>query len=363
MRRPPPAAQGHSATLARISSTASISSPASCWSRRRGILAVALGCALGLTACGGNSPSHTAASTHRRPATPTASPARQPATKLVYRPLFTLGSAVQDAGGAALNGQSFVLMGGLGSADTSTASVIQASLHGQLRTAALPNAQHDAQAATLGGRAYLFGGGQFNQYDHILAYDPAANSVQQAGTLPAASSDAAVAAVGDRAFVVGGYDGVHWLNTIVAWRPGAPTQVVGHLPVALRYAAVTAAGGYVLIAGGTTQTGLSRSIYRFDPRSGAVTTLGHLPGAVTHAGAGVLGGLAYVIGGRGDSSSAQTSEIWSFDPLTGVVREAGRLPHPLSDATVIPINGGIVIAGGRTSAGTQSAVGELVPAG
>ena len=37
---------------------------------------------------------------------------------------------------------------------------------------ALPNAQHDAQAATLGANVYVFGGGQFTEYDHILSYSP-----------------------------------------------------------------------------------------------------------------------------------------------------------------------------------------------
>ncbi len=77
----------------------------------------------------------------------------------------------------------------------------------------------------------------------------------------------------------------------------------------------------------------------------------------------MIGSTVYLVGGRGDSTTSQSSGIWAINPATGTVKPAGHLPQPLSDAGVISLGGTIVVAGGRAPAGTQGAVGELVPAG
>jgi Kelch motif len=327
------------------------------------LIALALLCVLAQSACGssGATSSSGSATSSLRPPSHASGSSRT--VRLSYRPLFSLAAAVQDPAGAAFAADRFVLLGGLTAQDTSTADVVQADLRGPLHTASLPNAQHDAQAAQLAGKVYVFGGGQFNQYDHILAYDPAANAISNAGSLPSAASDVAVAAAGDSAYVIGGFDGVHWLNTILAWQPGSRPRVVGRLPVPLRYAAAAAAGGYVVIAGGTTPHGVSNAIVRFDPRTRELRVLGHLPHALTHAGAAAIGDTVYIVGGYGESGESRTARLWAINPAAGSIRAAGRLPHPLSDAGVLSAAGGIIVAGGRTAAGTEASVGKLVPAG
>jgi hypothetical protein len=288
--------------------------------------------------------------------------AQRTSVKVAYRPLFSLSAAVQDPATAGLNGNRFVLLGGLTPADTSTAAVTLADLHGVRAGTSLPGAQHDAQAATVGGQVYVFGGGQFSQYDHILRYDPAANSVAPVGRLPTGESDVAVTQLNGTAYVVGGFDGSKSLSTIVAWRPGGTAHVVGHLPVALRYAAVTAARGSVLVIGGSTPTGASSAIYRFNPTAGTVQQIGRLPQPTTHAGAAVLGSMVYLVGGRGDSLGSRTAAVQAIDPATGKVARAGRLPAPTSDAGVVGLGNAIVVAGGHSPSATQAGVGELVPA-
>jgi hypothetical protein len=282
---------------------------------------------------------------------------------LVYHPLYDLAAPVQDPASAALGPRRFVLLGGLDAADTSSDEVIVAGLHGSSVKATLPNAQHDAQAAALAGQVYVFGGGQFTQYAHILAFDPASGAVTTTGALPSPASDVAVTGEGSTGYVVGGFDGVDWLNTVLAYSPGGSVRVVAHLPVALRYAAAAMVGGDVIIAGGSTETGVSNDIYKVDPATGAVTTVGHLPGGLTHAGAGVLDGTMYLVGGRGDLVSDRTARVLAIDPATGMVTPAGTLPQPLSDAAVVTLPGELIVAGGATAAGTQAAVGELAPAG
>ena len=70
----------------------------------------------------------------------------------------------------------FALLGGLDSSEVSSAGIEVADLHGVLRTASLPLAQHDAQGAQLGGRVYVFGGGSASELDHIVSFDPVSRS-------------------------------------------------------------------------------------------------------------------------------------------------------------------------------------------
>ena len=284
--------------------------------------------------------------------------------RLSYRALFSLAAPLQDPAIAGLAGERFVLLGGLDAADTSTAGVLVADLRvrGPVGSGSLPGAQHDAQASTLQGEVYVFGGGEFTQYDHILRFDPSRNTVSAAGVLPTAASDVAVTQTGGTAYIIGGFDGTNWLDTILAWRPGSTARVVARLPVGLRYAAVAAVNGKILIIGGTTPTSTSDAIYRFDPSTGTVLQIGHLPQPITHAGAATLGSSVFLIGGRGENLESQTDRMWSINPSNGAFRAAGRLPRALSDAGVLSVGNAILVVGGRTSESTQAAVGELVPA-
>jgi N-acetylneuraminic acid mutarotase len=323
--------------------------------RRAGVLLLALA----LCGCGGASSSISSSRTHRAAARSVA--VARP-VNLVYRPLFSLPAAVQDPAFAALPAGRFALLGGITPAVTSTPAIVVASDRGPMASASLPGAQHDAQAATIDGQVYVFGGGEFTQYDHILRFDPGTSSVTQVGSLPSAQSDVAVAAIGGTAYVVGGFDGNQALDTIVSWRPGGHSSVAAHLPVALRYASVVAVGGDLLIIGGSTPTGASDAIYRFDPANGRVARVGRLPRPTTHAGAAVLGAEVYLVGGRGETVDARRADVLAINPSTGKVRLAGQLPSPLSDAGVLTVGDAVIVAGGHTTGGTEAAVGELVRA-
>ena len=321
-------------------------------------------CALTLAACGSGGQTSSSA---RRTVKTRARHVGALVVKLAYRPLFSLPAAVQDPATATLPGGRLVLLGGIDAADASTADVVVGDVHGAQRTASLPNAQHDAQAAALSGQVYVFGGGQFSQYDHILRFDPASTSVSAAGSLPSAASDVAVTQLNGTAYVVGGFDGAKSLDTIVAWTPAGGVRVVAHLPVGLRYAAVAGAGGAVVIVGGSTPTGASNVVYRFDPAHATVQQLARMPQPITHAGAGAIGGTVYVVGGRGDSLDARSAAVWAIDPRTGRVHSAGRLPHPISDAGVASLGnadrrGGRKDVGGNPVERGRAGPGQLISA-
>jgi N-acetylneuraminic acid mutarotase len=325
---------------------------------------VGLALALVLAGCGGSGTANTPAtgrskaSSQRRTIRKAA--ARRPAG-LTYRHLYTLPAPLRDPAYASIGAGHFVLIGGLSASDTSTSEVYVGNLTQVRQAATLGVAQHDAQAATLAGKVYVFGGGSFSELDHIFSFDPASSALATVGALPAAQSDTAVTSIGNTGYVVGGYDGVSWKNTILSYAPGASsTKLAGTMPVGLRYAAVTAIDGRVLIAGGSTPASASRAIYSFDPRTGGITRIGTLPSPVTHGELAPLGQFAYLVGGRGNGTSSQTARIFAINPRTGKVTPAGRLPTGVSDAALIPSGGSLLFVGGLESSGTVSDnVGEL----
>jgi N-acetylneuraminic acid mutarotase len=320
-----------------------------------------------LAGCGGSGTggsvtvNHKTSATHERKTIRKRAAAR--AATLAYKHLYTLPAPLRDPAYSTLADGRFVLIGGLSAADTSTTEVYVGDLAHTTQAATLGVAQHDAQAATLAGKVYVFGGGSFSELDHIFSFDPASSVLATVGALPSAQSDVAVASIGNTAYVVGGYDGVNWKNTILSYSPGASaTKVAATMPVGLRYAAVAAIDGRVLIAGGSTPVAASRAILSFDPATGKVTRIGTLPSPVTHGELAPLGQFAYLVGGRGNGTNSQTARIFAINPQTGKVTAAGRLPAGVSDAAVVPHGRSLLLIGGlESSGGVSGNVGELTP--
>jgi hypothetical protein len=279
----------------------------------------------------------------------------------VRRLPVTLPFALQDEACVNLGSGRVALLGGLNAVDTSTADVSVLDTQGLHSGGMLPVPQHDAQAAMVDGNAFVFGGGQFTSYDHILTYNPAAERVSEAGSLPSSTSDAAVAVIGGTAYVVGGYDGRQALDTIVAWRPRAYPWLAGRLPYGLRYAALAATGGRLLIAGGSREETATSAILSFDPATGIVRRVGELPFPVTHAAAVALGRYVYVLGGRGSEPGSQHAAITAIDTTTGQALRDGALPSRLSDTCAVALGEHIWLIGGLSTTGTLASVFELTP--
>jgi hypothetical protein len=279
----------------------------------------------------------------------------------VRRLPVVLPFALQDEACVNLGSGRVALLGGLNAADASTAEVSVLDAQGMRSGGVLPEPQHDAQAAMLDGSVFVFGGGQFSSYDHILTYDPAGERVSEAGSLPTPTSDAAVAQIADTAYVVGGYDGQQALDTIVAWRPGAHPWIAGRLPYGLRYAAVAANGGRLLIAGGSREETATSAILNFDPATGVVRQVAELPFPVTHAAAVALGHYVYVLGGRGSEPGSQREAITAINTTNGQALHDGALPSRLSDTCAVALGEHIWLIGGLSTTGTLSSLFELTP--
>jgi DNA-binding beta-propeller fold protein YncE len=314
--------------------------------------AVLAACAL--SACGSGGHSSSAAQPQKNATPSSRRHAARPSVVLAAHPAGQLPAPVQGPATTAV-GAGAVLAGGLDQADVSVADIVQAGQGPARAIGSLPTALHDAAAATIAGRPYLFGGGEPS---HSEIWQLSGSGARQVGQLPAPASDVAAATIGSTAYIVGGYTGVEPLRTIVAWGGKGTGRIVGMLPHPIRYAAVTAIDGHLIIAGGTSGDNATRDVYSFDPADGRVTRIALLPSELTHAVAAVDNGLVYVIGGRGGYEGTQTSRILAIDPNTGHVQPAGHLPIGLSDVGAWSdpgAGGGIVVAGGREASGTLSA--------
>jgi len=242
--------------------------------------------------------------------------------------------AVYIAGG--LNGAG-TTVGGVFSMDPATGRLTAVG------SLALP--VHDAAAATISGRIFVFGGGAGSGTDTVQSFDPGTGRAAIVGHLPVALSDLAAARIGATTYLVGGFDGKEPRREIYATTDGRSFSIAGRLPVGVRYPAVTPVGGRLVIAGGLTATGPIDDVVGFDPASGSIDPIGHLPAPVAHAAAFARGSDVYVVGGRNAADEA-VNRVSIVDLSSGTVRTAAPLRRPLADAAVVAANRVALLIGG-----------------
>jgi Kelch motif len=298
-----------------------------------------------LAACGGGS-GHPSTVQRRAAAKPRATASPAPARRLTLISTRTLPAPVQLPA-LAVRGREALAVGGLDAGDQSVAAIVRLAPGAPRVVGSLPQAVHDAGAATLSNRTFVFGGGTpAGPTDAIVALGSGAT-----GRLPTPSSDLEAVRVGSRILIVGGYTGTAPQRTVLAFRPGHPPRTAGTLPHPLRYATAAAADGQLLVAGGSDGTSVQSDVVAFDPATGRARSIGRLPHPIAHAGGAALDGTLYLFGGRGDSLTSQRRTIYAIDPRTGRVRSAGRLPVALSDVGAVTLGDRILVAGGRDAAG------------
>lgn len=144
------------------------------------------------------------------------------------------------------------------------------------------------------------------------------------------------------------------------------------LPAPVEREVAVAAGHSVVIAGGLDSSGSSTSgVFRLDPATGRLTSLGSLPAPFHDAAGAVLGGNLYVFGGGATDSSPA---VQRFDLATGRSAAVGRLPTALSDLAAAQTPSGVYLVGGfdgrrprrevyRTTTGRSFVKVALLPAG
>ena len=130
---------------------------------------------------------------------------------------------------AAVRGSQVLSAGGLDAGDASLATLVRIS-PGRPRTVLqLPQAVHDAGAATLGSTLYVFGGGTAaGPTDAIVAVR--GGRARTVAHLPQPASDLEAVTVGNRIAVIGGYTTTAPLRDVLAFAPGKPVRRIATLP-------------------------------------------------------------------------------------------------------------------------------------
>jgi YVTN family beta-propeller protein len=319
-----------------------------------GAAAIAVAAFGALPACGGGASPRPPAPAPRPPRARTdAATTRSPtprAWRVTAKVATHLPAPVQLPGLAAI-GSTVIATGGLDAADASVASIVRVAPGAPARIGALPQAAHDAGAATFGRYAYTLGGGTASgPTDSIVRVGPS-GSAGVAGRLPVAMSDTSVATLGGTIYAIGGYTTSVALRSVLAFRPGSAVRDVATLPHPLRYAAVAAIAGRILVAGGTDGITARREVLSIDPATGRVRVVARLPRPLAHAAGAALDGRFLVIGGRGDARDSQRRGIWAIDPSAPRPHPAGRLPVALSDLSAVSVGDHVLVAGGRDPRG------------
>lgn len=107
------------------------------------------------------------------------------------------------------------------------------------------------------------------------------------------------------------------------------------------------------VSGATTD-----AVQEVDTTTGTARVVAHLPEALAHASAVVLGGRIFVLGGV--VAGRTTAAVLEFHPGSGSFSEAGTLPTPLSDAAVAVAGGvGYLLGGEDAATNPTTAVVEL----
>lgn len=102
--------------------------------------------------------------------------------------------------------------------------------------------------------------------------------------------------------------------------------------------------GAVILAGGLDSGGSSTNgVFRMNPSTGALTSLGAVPQAFHDAAGAIIGHDLFVFGGGAATSSAS---VQRFDLVTRTSRIVSSLPRALSDIAAVSTASGVYLVGG-----------------
>lgn len=269
----------------------------------------------------------------------------------------SLPVALQRASAVVSNGH-LVVIGGLDASGNSTNSTYDVTMKkGKASVSAgmsLAQPTHDAGAGVLGGKIYVYGGGQSSTTGTIQSLGVGSSSV--VGALPQPRSDLAVAQGLGTNYVLGGYDGLTANPTVLSTTNGTTFSSIGTLPQPVRYGASVLYEGTLYVFGGQVGSTPTTTIQAINVHTGQAMIVGELNSPIEGAAAAVVDGHIYLVGGT-DASGQPSSAIYEYDPATAMIENAGTLPTPLSNVAVASWNHELVVVGG---AGTGSSLSSQI---
>jgi hypothetical protein len=243
-----------------------------------------------------------------------------------------------------------VVLGGLGTTGSSTASISVVTQGQSRREGALARPAHDAGGAVLSGKLFVFGGGETTTIDTVQRVSQSAGNVVSltVGHLPQPRSDLEAVTINNAAYIVGGFDGSRLLPDVLRTTDGIHFTKITSLRQALRYGATAASGNIIYVFGGTTGSTELNSIQSINTITGRAQIVARLSHPVSHASAVMFAGSIYVLGGR--SGGMVSNDVLRFDPTSRKIETVARLPYGVADGAAVALTDRILILGGETGA-------------
>ena len=203
---------------------------------------------------------------------------------------------------------------------------------------------------------FLIFGGLTNQgaTNKAFSYSPTNQTWSALSPLPYPLSDAGAVIVGDRVYIPGGKlkNGIPTNQMLIyslsknQWMQGTP------LPTKISSYAIATLDGRIYVMGGWIGSGVTDSVFVFDPESQAWKKMTDMPTAREDAGACAIGESIYVVGGFDGEKPLAANEIYtpSRDSSTNSENpwKIGKaLPKPDDAMGVVDLADTIYIFGGK----------------
>jgi len=223
---------------------------------------------------------------------------------------------------------------------------------------AMQSGTYGASAAELNGQLYVVGGG----LPTLDSFDPVNGHWTHHTPPPTPRSFAGAAAINGIFYFVGGFAAGLYSNALEAYDPATDTWTSKTpMPTARRLLSVAAVGGILYAVGGENVQGDNPTrpvpaVEAYDPATDSWTTKAPLPAMRTRAVAGVVEGKIYVAAGWEGDFEATTS--LAYDPVTDSWSTKSAVPTGRAYATGSVLDGLFFVIGGN---GGQSTVEAYKP--
>lgn len=227
--------------------------------------------------------------------------------------------------------------------------------------APLPVARTEVAAAVSGTEIVVAGGFLANGSTTARTdlYDPVRETWRRGPDLPEPVNHAAAATLAGRAYVFGGYRKGRPTRTAEVLAKGG-WQPLPPLPAPRAAAAAAALDGRLYVVGGVAARGLAQKLLEYDP----ATRRWHLlrgPTPRQHLAAAVAGGRLYAIAGRVAGADTNLRIVQSWSPGESRWRTEPGLPEAWGGTGAATLGGTIVSLGGESPQGTRASVFALAP--
>lgn len=226
-------------------------------------------------------------------------------------------SSVMDNRVVSLEGKTYSIAGGDGSASTANSYVYDPATLAWTAIAPLPGARNAISVGVIGGKIIASSGwGAAGPSPETWSYDPAANAWTALAANPAPRAAAGQAVLDGKLYAVGGCTTSGCLpmsNTVVRYDASANAwETLANYPQSVAFASCGAIDGKLYCAGGNDGTNSLKAAYVYDPGADSWTAIADAPADHWAASYAVAGGKLLIVGGV--QAGAVTNAGFSYDP-------------------------------------------------